>query len=98
MDQKKTWNAAANFGLEFHTDKSGTNIPVGDLGTVEGGVGKTFYKKVSGPIPIIMNAGLAVERERSGASTFFPPQSGVRCLQLGNLGKQEFPQVPRERE
>jgi hypothetical protein len=59
MDQKKTWNAAANFGLEFHTDKSGTNIQVGDLGTVEGGVGKTFYKKVSGPIPIIMNAGLA---------------------------------------
>jgi hypothetical protein len=42
LDQKKTWNAAASFGLEFHTDKSGTNIKVGDLGTVEGGLGKTF--------------------------------------------------------
>ncbi len=59
LDQKKTWNAAANFALEFHTDKTGTNINVGDLGTVEGGLGKTFYKKVSGPIPMIMNVGVA---------------------------------------
>jgi hypothetical protein len=59
LDQKKLWNAAANFGLEFHTDKSGTNIQVGDLGTVEGGLGRTFYKKVSGPIPMIMNLGVA---------------------------------------
>jgi hypothetical protein len=51
LDQKRMWNAAANFGLEFHTDKSGTNIHVGDLGTIEGGVGRTFYKKVSGPSP-----------------------------------------------
>jgi hypothetical protein len=29
------------------------------LGTVEGGVGRTFYKKVSGPIPIVMNFGAA---------------------------------------
>jgi hypothetical protein len=29
------------------------------LGTVEGGVGKTFYKKVSGPIPMVMNLGVA---------------------------------------
>src|SRR5438128_1679165 len=36
LDQKKLWNVAANFGLEFHTDKSGTNIQVGDLATIEG--------------------------------------------------------------
>jgi hypothetical protein len=59
LDQKKTWNAAADFGLEFHTDKSGTNINVGDLGTVEGGFGKTLYKKVNGPVPMIMNLGVA---------------------------------------
>jgi hypothetical protein len=58
LDQKKTWNAAANFALEFNSDKSGTNIHVGDLGTIEGGLGRTFYKKASGPIPIIMNLGL----------------------------------------
>jgi hypothetical protein len=59
LDQKRTWNAAANFGLEFHSDKSGTDINVGDMGTVEGGLGKTFYKKASGPIPMIINVGLA---------------------------------------
>jgi hypothetical protein len=59
LDQKKTWNAAANFALEFHTNKSGTNINVGDMATIEGGLGKTFYKKVSGPIPMITKVGLA---------------------------------------
>jgi hypothetical protein len=59
LDQKKLWNAAGTFALEFNTDKSGTNIQVGDLGTVSWGVGRTFYKKVSGPIPMIMNLGAA---------------------------------------
>jgi hypothetical protein len=59
LDQKKSWNVAATFALEFNTDKKGTNIKVGDLGTVEGGLAKTFYKKVSGPIPIVMNLGVA---------------------------------------
>jgi hypothetical protein len=57
-DQKKTWNAAANFALEFNSDKRDTNIHVGDLGTIEGGLGKTFYKKLSGPIPLVMNLGI----------------------------------------
>jgi hypothetical protein len=59
LDQKKLWNAAGTFALEFNTDKKGTNIQVGDLGTVSWGVGRTFYKKVSGPIPMIMNLGAA---------------------------------------
>jgi hypothetical protein len=59
LDQKKLWNAAANFGFEFHSDKKGTNIHVGDMGTIEGGFGRTFYKKVSGPIPMIINVGAA---------------------------------------
>lgn len=52
LGQKLTWNAATNFGFEFHTDKNGTNIHVGDLG-------RTLYKKVSGTIPMIMNLGAA---------------------------------------
>lgn len=59
LDKKRMWNAAANFALEFNTEKSGTNIRPGDLGTVEGGLGRTFYKKVGGPIPMIMNLGIA---------------------------------------
>jgi len=59
LDPKRKWNAAATFSLEFNTDKKDTNIHVGDLGTIEGGLARTFYKKVSGPIPMIMNVGVA---------------------------------------
>jgi hypothetical protein len=59
LDEKKMWNAAANFSLEFNTDKRKTNIRVGDVGTLEGGLGRTFYKKLSGPIPMVMNLGAA---------------------------------------
>ena len=59
LDQKRTWNAAATFALEFNSDKRDTNIHVGDLGTIEGGLARTFYKKASGPIPIVMNLGVA---------------------------------------
>jgi hypothetical protein len=33
LDKKKMWTAASNFALEFHTDKSGTDINVGDMAT-----------------------------------------------------------------
>jgi hypothetical protein len=59
LDQKKTWNAAATFAFEFNTDKKDMNIHVGNLGTIEGGLARTFYKKVSGPVPIVMNLGVA---------------------------------------
>lgn len=59
LDQKRLWNASANFSMEFNTPKSGTNIQPGILGTVEGGVSRTFYKKTSGPIPTVMNLGAA---------------------------------------
>jgi hypothetical protein len=59
LDKMKMWNLAGNFGLEFHTNKRGTNINVGDIGTIEYGLGRKFYKKTSGPIPIITNIGVA---------------------------------------
>jgi len=59
LDEKRTWNVAANFAMEFNSDKRDTNIHVGDLGTIEGGLAKTFYKKVSGPIPMVMKLGIA---------------------------------------
>jgi len=59
LDQKRLWNAAANFAMEFNSEKSGTNIRPGDLATVEGGLGRTFYKKARGPVPMIMNFGAA---------------------------------------
>lgn len=58
-DHKEMWNAAATFFIEFNSVKGDTDIRPGDLGTVEGGFGRTFYKKVSGPTPMIMNLGAA---------------------------------------
>jgi hypothetical protein len=58
FDKMKMWNLASTFSLEFHTDKSGTDINVGDIATIEGGFGKKFYKKTESPIPIIMNLGV----------------------------------------
>ena len=82
LDQKRLWNAAATFALEFNTDKSGTNIHPGNLGTVEGGVGRTFYKKVSGPVPIVMNFGAAyyVQFKVTGdsGSDIPPPLQGFK--------------------
>jgi len=58
LDKKRMWHAAGNFALEFHTHKRGEDITVGDLGTIEGGIGRTFYKKLDGPIPLVSNLGL----------------------------------------
>jgi hypothetical protein len=57
FDEKKTWHAAATYAAEFHTEKENTGITVGDVGTVEYGIGKTLYKKGAGPIPTIFNVG-----------------------------------------
>jgi hypothetical protein len=59
LDEKRMWHAAANFSMEFHTKKDATDITVGDLGTVEGGFGRSFHKKGRGPIPTIFNVGVA---------------------------------------
>jgi hypothetical protein len=59
FDKKKTWNFAALFSYELNSKKKGTDTKVGDLLSIEGGVGKTFYKKVKGPIPVVINTGVA---------------------------------------
>jgi hypothetical protein len=57
FDDKKSWNFAALFSYEFNSKKEGSDTHVGDLLSIEGGLGKTFYEKVEGPIPMIINAG-----------------------------------------
>ena len=86
-DQKKMWNAAVNFALEFHTNKSGTNINVGDMATIQGGVGRTFYRKVSGPIPEIFNLGLDYYAQfkvtGDSGSDIPPPLQGLKDRVFG---------------
>ena len=42
FDEAKSWHAATTAFYETHSDKDGTNINVGDILTLEGGLGKSF--------------------------------------------------------
>jgi hypothetical protein len=42
FDEAKSWHFAATAFYEIHTDKEDTNIRVGDILTIEGGLGKSF--------------------------------------------------------
>lgn len=57
LDEKKSWSLAALLSYEIHGRKRGIDQKVGDLVTIEGGLGKTFYKKVNNPLPLIINIG-----------------------------------------
>ena len=58
FDKKKTFSFSALAAFEVHSKKKHTDIKTGDILSVEGGLGKTWYKKVKGsPIPMIFNAG-----------------------------------------
>jgi hypothetical protein len=58
FDQQKTFHFATIGFFETHSDKKETNVRVGNIISLEGGIGKTFYKPIAGfPIPIVFNAG-----------------------------------------
>jgi hypothetical protein len=42
LDEAKTWHFATTAFYEIHTEKKDTNIRVGDILTLEGGLGKSF--------------------------------------------------------
>ena len=42
LDRAKTWNFAAFAAYETHSKKEGTDVRVGDILTLEGGLGKSF--------------------------------------------------------
>jgi hypothetical protein len=44
LNEAKTWNASALASFEFNTDKRDSSQHVGDLLTLEGGVGRAFLK------------------------------------------------------
>lgn len=62
FDPKKELNFSALFSYALNSKKKNTgdnDITVGNLLTVEGGLGKTWYKPVKGnPLPMIINAGM----------------------------------------
>jgi hypothetical protein len=51
LDQKKTWHAATTGFYELHTTRKGGDVKVGDILTLEGGVGKTLKQIINvGPV------------------------------------------------
>lgn len=62
LDKKKEWNFSALFSYGINGSKKNTkddDVTVGNVLTVEGGLGKTWYKPVKGkPLPMIINAGI----------------------------------------
>lgn len=58
FNKQKTFHFSTLLSYELHGDKKDTDIKTGDILSIEGGLGKTWYKKSSGPIPIVINAGL----------------------------------------
>ena len=86
MNQAKTWNLAAVAFYATHSPKDGTSQKVGDLVTVEGGLGRTFKQ---GSI----NAGLVyfgqwkVTGDALGLDLTLP---GDSPLDLANLGRHQI--------
>lgn len=59
LDDKRAWTASTLASYEIHSDKKDTNIQVGNILTLEGGLGRSFYTPVAGsPIPRITTVGL----------------------------------------
>ena len=52
LDSERTWNFATTAFYETHTEKEGSDVKVGDILTLEGGLGKSFKGG-------LINAGLA---------------------------------------
>jgi hypothetical protein len=60
LDDKHAWSASSLATYEVHSKKHDSQLQVGDILTLEGGVGRSFYTKVDGsPIPRITTIGLA---------------------------------------
>jgi hypothetical protein len=63
FDEKRLWHGAGSVAHEFHTKKNDVDIRVGQIMTIEGGFGRTFYKKVNNPLPLITNIGVIAYRQ-----------------------------------
>lgn len=59
LDDKHAWSTSLLTTYEIHSHKKHTDLTTGDILTLEGGTGKSFYEKVEGsPIPQITTFGL----------------------------------------
>lgn len=59
FDQKKTLHFSTLASYALNSKKRDSDVKAGQVLSIEGGLGKTWYKQaIDGPIPVIINAGL----------------------------------------
>lgn len=78
LDAKKTWNLSTIMFYEIHSKKKDTTAKTGDIISLEGGIGKAFYKKIPGaPIPMVFNVGMIYYMQFKVSSDKIPVRSLV---------------------
>jgi hypothetical protein len=59
LDNRRAWTASVLGTYEIHSKKKDVDLKAGNILTLEGGLGRSFYAKVDGtPLPRITNVGL----------------------------------------
>ena len=59
LDNRRAWTASALATYELHSKKRNVDLKAGNILTVEGGLGRSFYAKVDGtPLPRITSVGV----------------------------------------
>lgn len=86
LNQAKTWNLAAVAFYATHSSKDGTNQKVGDLVTVEGGLGRTF-KQGSINVGLVYFGQWKISDDDLGLAITPPDDSPV---DLPNLGRHQI--------
>ncbi len=101
FDKKKEWNASALLSYELNSKKKDSEMRVGNVLTIEGGAGKTWYKKTKGPVPVIFNAGLNYYMQFKttgdqiplGSTSYFLATDKDRVFGLGAEGNVFIPSI-----
>lgn len=77
FDKQKLFHFAALFSYALNSDKKDSDVKTGDNLSIEGGLGKTWYKKATtGPIPRIINAGIVYYMQFKTTTDKIPLTSG----------------------
>ena len=100
LNSKKTFNISSLASYEMHSHKKDTTMKTGDLFTAEGGIAKTFFKKVpNASKPMELNVGMIYYMQFKLTGDELPPGSRVYSIAKDHVyaggieGSAVFPKV-----
>jgi len=100
LNSKKTLNFSSGAFYETHSRKKDTTMKAGDIMTVEGGLAKTFFKKVQGSAELMqLNLGLVyyaqfkLTEDQLPAGSRISPGAKDHIYSLGIEGNTRFPKA-----